>query len=83
MIYYIGGEGIKEGIIQALGDVYLLPQPSLSEDERADVCISIIVEQTDKIHGAIIRRHAQETLDAYFGNDGSPNFPRAINSQQR
>ena len=81
LIYCLGGEGTKERIIQALGDVYLLPQPSLSEEERADVCISIIVEETDKLHGAMIRRHAQETLDSYFGNDGSPTFPRAINSQ--
>jgi hypothetical protein len=74
-------EGTKERIIQAIGYVYLLPGPSLSEVERADVCISIIVEETDILPGAMIRRHAHETLDSYFGNEGSPTFPRAMNPQ--
>jgi hypothetical protein len=77
----VGREGTKDRIIQALSEEYLLPQPSLSEEERADLCISIIVEETDKLHRAMIRRKAQETLDSYFCNDGSPTFPRAMNSQ--
>jgi hypothetical protein len=63
LINCMGGEVTKDRIIQALCNVYLLPQPSLSEEERADVCISIIVEEREKLHGAMIRRQAQETLD--------------------
>jgi hypothetical protein len=62
LIYCMGGEEIRHGIIQALSNEEPLPQPSLTQAERADVCMSIIEEETEKVHGELIRRFAQILL---------------------
>lgn len=77
LISCMGTEETKDRIIQALDDIYV-PQPYLSEAERADVCISVIVEETDKVHRVLIRRLAREFFDKYVGNED----PKSSNELQ-
>jgi hypothetical protein len=82
LIYCMGGEEIRHGIIQALSNEEPLPQPSLTQAERADVCMSIIEEETEKVHGELIRRFAQNFIDEYVSMSGCTNTSDKVKQEE-
>jgi hypothetical protein len=82
LIYYMGGEEIRGRIIQAASNEEPLPQPSLTQAERADLCMSIIEEETEKVYGDSIRRLARKFLEEYVSMSGCTNTSDKVKQEE-